>query len=516
MKIMKFSEKRLNKEDKKIDLTEIKKLDEKYRKELREAAFRKGMASKMVGLISSVLSKRTGFKIGISTVAIETVIGSGTYDTYFGYIAPQRAFRLNFLKGRNESLSSIDFYNSNTDLIPSIRLDLNGFNIVQVIDQVADYITGEYDRYDEDFSNKRMTFNERRLGVRDMVHEWLVNNPSHINDIKNDRFDYEKFAPVVLNYMKVTYGSGKNRFSSGALKRNVFEISMENKGLGLNSKAIPVISVDNVTTNEFTPPTKELQEIWDAAMNVTPKQIMETLEEDTRRIARGDKLLPGLLVYGKPGTGKTQTITDVLKDEGVKPVIIDEKLTAYSRLLWALYDNRTNQILIIDDNDSIFDNEQNVDLLKKVLDMKPVRRIELSQPVKIFGSDNTIEGSFDFDSKMIFISNRIKMDNAIKSRLSGVMHELNFTKEEMLDLIKGNLYNLYKDIPSITDDMREDVFDFVESILPGISDIDYRAFNFCITYCQSARLSGQSERVWKERSVRLLREYGKDVKGKRY
>jgi hypothetical protein len=518
MKIVDISKfkKDLPKVKEKIDLISIKRFDEDYKKRLKEAAFRAGMASKMIDKIASILSKRTGFKIGISSIAIPMKIEGKTYDTYFGYISPNRAFRLNFLKGKSDLLESIDFYDSNTDDYPTERLDLNGFNIVQVIDQVADYITGEFERYDESVKVKKTALKEARLSLKDMATQWLTDNPNYLKDIQSSRFDYDKMTRPFLDYIGVTFNSRKGKITAGALQWNVQQAVSENPQFGVNPSTVPSISVSPASSNEVILPTKELQEIWDSVQDISPKQIMQTLEDDTRRIAQGDKLLPGLLVYGKPGTGKTQTIREVLKEEGIKPVIIDEKLSAYSRVLWALYEYRTNEVIIIDDNDSIFDNEDNVNLLKKVLDMKPVRRVEINQPVKIFGSQNVVDESFDFDSKLIFISNKVQMDSAIKSRLSGVMHEINFTKEEMLELIKENLFNLYKDISSITDQMRKDVYDFVEAIMPGVNDIDYRAFNFCLTYCHAARQAGSPDRVWQERSMRLLKDYGREAKRKKF
>ena len=83
-------------------------------------------------------------------------------------------------------------------------------------------------------------------------------------------------------------------------------------------------------------------------------------------------------------------------------------------------------------------------------------------------------------------------------------------------LIKENLYSLYSDISTITDKMREDVYEFVEAIMPGVNDIDYRAFNFCLTYCRAANQAGAPDRVGKERSIRLLKDYGREAKRKKF
>lgn len=516
MRIVETSKFKKKEEMVKIDLKEIRALDESYKKQLKEASFRAGMASKMIDKIASILTKRTGFKIGISSIAVPMKIEGKTYDTYFGYVNPNRAFRMNFLVGKSDLLESIDFYDSNTDEYPSTRVDLNGFNIVQVMDQIADYITGEFERYSESVKNEKSPLREDRLTLKYMATQWLSENPNYVSDIQSSRFDYGKMTGTFLDYIASTFNSRKGRITAGALQWNIQLALADNPSFGVNSKTVPAISVSAAPSDEVVLPTKELQDLWDAVQNISPKQIMQNLEDDARRVAQGDKLLPGLLVYGKPGTGKTQTIRRVLKEEGVKPIVIDEKLTAYSRLLWALYEYRTNQIIIIDDNDSVFDNEDNVNLLKKVLDMKPVRRVEINQPVKIIGTSNVVSESFDFESKLIFLSNKVQMDSAIKSRLSGVMHEINFNKEEMLELIKENLYNLYSDIPTITDKMREEVYDFVEAIMPGVNDLDYRAFNFCLTYCHAANQAGAPDRVWKERSIILLKDYGREVKRKKF
>ncbi len=144
--------------------------------------------------------------------------------------------------------------------------------------------------------------------------------------------------------------------------------------------------------------------------------------------------------------------------------------------------------------------------------MKPVRTINIANPIKVYQTDIVIDEDFDFESKIIFISNLTKMNPALESRLRGVSHAINFTKKEMLELIKNSLYNMYAEIPEITNDMRDVVFEFATQAIDAFNDMDYRSFNYLLTFKLAADQAGQPDSVWQKRAFRMLKDYGPEFK----
>lgn len=496
-------------------------LNEAKIRQMKEAAFRAGKAAGMIEKVARILSRRVNVNIAVSTVPEQFMDEDGNFEGFFGFIGSSRGIRFNFLKGHSDVFDSVDIYENSTEIQPTYRVDLNGYNIVQVIDQIADVITGEYERYDESRSTSRFLLGKTKLDektkLKDMVTAWLEANTGYLREIGDGTFDYKGHVGEFLDFIRDEFDSKKSDMSPGALQKNVRRSLEDNDDFGVNPQNVASVSVKSGPDPEpvLDP---DIQAVWDRVQNIPPKRVMELLENDTRLIAKGDPMIPGLLVYGKPGTGKTQTVEEVLEEEGVKPVVIDDKLTSYTKFVTTMYEYKQDEIILIDDNDSIFDTEENVNLLKKLLDMKPVRKVRVSQKVKVPGDDSTVieKGEeFEFTSKLIFVSNKTTMDTAIQSRLSGVMHEINFSKDEMLEIIKENLNNLYADVPSITDAMREEVYDFVERSMPVVNEIDYRAFNYCLQYRDSAEKQ-DGDPDWQGRSMSLLMNYMKKHAKKKF
>jgi len=150
-----------------------------------------------------------------------------------------------------------------------------------------------------------------------------------------------------------------------------------------------------------------------------PKVMFDNLERLTKMVGRG--IQPSLVVTGMAGMGKTHIIKETLKNMGLKEstdfVHFKGRATA-AGLFITLYEN-SDAVIVLDDCDSVFKDDDAVNILKAALDSYDTRRISYisSKPLKD-SYDQAVPRHFEFTGKIIFISNinQSKLDDAVKSR----------------------------------------------------------------------------------------------------
>lgn len=128
----------------------------------------------------------------------------------------------------------------------------------------------------------------------------------------------------------------------------------------------------------------------------------------TTAVMTHDSDINSLVVVGAPGIGKTYNLEKALNtaeaEVGQSFDIVGGSATK-SGLYSALFRNRfPGQILVLDDCDSVFDDRDAVNLLKKALDSSAERwvsNLTMSKDLKEMGVPN----KFKFEGRVIFISN---------------------------------------------------------------------------------------------------------------
>jgi len=150
-----------------------------------------------------------------------------------------------------------------------------------------------------------------------------------------------------------------------------------------------------------------------------PQVMFNNLERLTKMVGRG--IQPSLVITGMAGVGKTHLVKETLKQMGLRESYEFEhfkgKATA-AGLFITLYQN-SDKIVVLDDCDSVFKDDDAVNILKAALDSYDTRKISYisTKPLKDeFGEP--IPAHFEFTGKIIFISNisQSKLDEAIRSR----------------------------------------------------------------------------------------------------
>lgn len=193
--------------------------------------------------------------------------------------------------------------------------------------------------------------------------------------------------------------------------------------------------------------------------------------------------LRSLLIYGGPGTGKTFTIMKTIIDAGMTKgkdyVKLSGKATPVE-IYKTLYMFRDNGLVVFDDLDSMWGNQDATNILKAALDTSPVREISWQSANTVNVSkmspddleefyhnlDTQIEqdpvkarypSTFDFKGRVVFISNLKKeeFDSAIMSRSAKINMDL--TPEQILIRMRGILPTLGGDDVAL--DKKEELLD---------------------------------------------------------
>lgn len=265
----------------------------------------------------------------------------------------------------------------------------------------------------------------------------------------------------------------------------------------------------NVSMDEST--VKKNEE----TLNDRVKFLEETLEDVydvTRAIAAGAPNMNSLMISGRAGTGKTYSVTKALTDEGLTEG--DDFITvsgAVSTVIMfkKMYQYRT-KVLVFDDCDAVFRDENGRNILKAALDSKKIRTISyLKKSSLVFdpkdfemdpeGEFNAIENGlvpnqFEFSGRVIFISNLPKdkadPDGAIRSR--SILMDVNPDDATLMERIKTLLPFLEpKDMPL---DDKEEIFEFMKKA----KDVSMR------TFVKAAGFKNAGLKNWERMSKRYL------------
>jgi Cdc6-like AAA superfamily ATPase len=207
-----------------------------------------------------------------------------------------------------------------------------------------------------------------------------------------------------------------------------------------------------------------------------PETMFGNLERLTKMVGRG--IQPSLVITGMAGVGKTHLVKETLKQMGLKESYDFEhfkgKATA-AGLYMTLYAN-SDKIVVLDDCDSVFKDDDAVNILKAALDSYDTRQISYisTKPLKDeFGEP--IPSRFEFTGKIIFISNisQSKLDEAIRSR--SFVADISMNTEQMFTRMEQLLPTMESRIPLAAKQQALSVMKDLHAKYEGV-DINLRSF----------------------------------------
>ena len=222
--------------------------------------------------------------------------------------------------------------------------------------------------------------------------------------------------------------------------------------------------------------------------------------------------MPNGRCSGRAGTGKTYNVTKALTDEGLQDG--DDFITvsgAVSTVIMfkKMFQYRT-KVLVFDDCDAVFRDENGRNILKAALDSKKIRTISyLKKSSLVFdpkdfemdpeGEFNAIESGlvpnqFEFSGRVIFISNLPKdkadPDGAIRSR--SILVDVNPDDATLMERLKTLLpYLEPRDMPM---DDKEEIFEFMKKA----KDVSMR------TFVKAAGFKNAGLKNWERMAKRYL------------
>lgn len=398
---------------------------------ITEAAFSSAKLERVASLLTGAIGKKIGqtfWRMGGSGHLEKFKRDGGKSGVGISYILDNgRMVRFNLENDSDSSeLSSVDVWKNLKDLSkPTMTLEIpSEFNSVEAVNTIATFIQSFKVTIREMF--ELLEAGERKSKYDDkeaLGKQFGV--PEHLPD---DKFRQAVFS--AKTYLKLT---GKSEISS------------------------------------LTQEIENAQQIAKKA-KLDPETLFQDLEDLVYLVAKGSQ--PSLMVAGSPGLGKTfivtKKLTEELGSEGKRWVKVTGK-TSPLGMYAALFVNR-NKVVVFDDCDSVFNNEDSVNILKGALDTTEKREVSWISPstINVSKMDDeqkdelyaSIESSledgdmagkvkfpsrFEFVGKVIFISNLPidKLPDAIKSR--SFVIDITLDKEGVLTRMKQVLPYLCKD-----------------------------------------------------------------------
>lgn len=478
-------------------------------------AFRLGKSGLVVSKIEKILQRRLkGARFAICPLPTSIINSKGKFLQYFGAYRKgvSRWFSIDFHIGDSEEIYSFSFYdNEQKPEQPTRVAYLNGFNIVQVLDQIVDLFTGDFDTYDEasDRDGNRFTEADTRMKLVDMTTAYLQEYPQYAPEIISDKFDYEGHIPEFLSFVLRKFGSKRKNITAGALKFNLCQSVEQHPEFG-NFASIPVISVDdNPPKNRATDDSLSPEDLalWNDVENETALDKWNQYREYVTLIAEGEAHSYSLIAYGMPGTGKTHDCEQILNEYGANYVVLGSAITDIKAIMAQLYEHRDDEVIVFDDLDAILSSSNRSNMFKQVFQQRRTRRIGMNTTIKYNDEDGNkqiIPPTFDFTSRCIMLSNKPRdfFEPAILNRVYSI--ELNFTKEEMMELIENKIDKLGgKDYAEITHDMRMEIFNLLNRFKSKIEGISLRTFEKGLQAYFLCQYTGESN--WQKRVLRNMR-----------
>ncbi len=429
--------------------------------------FRSGKALSMMPKIINIINKRTSNDYMFSPMVGNWKDSRGKWSAYEAYATSGEVLRFKFALGKSDVIKEVEYLENYSDAKSKYIIDLEGFNIVQVLDYITDVLTGEFAKYSGNklAASKKSKNNLEEAGtkVEDSVKKWMIDSDLvHVLSRSSER-DLEDYLPQYNQYASLN--SFRTTNSVNGFKYNCKRAL---KAMKVNNDIAAVSVVAGETSTTIVDSTE--QTLFDDEVIENEHLIKyQLMEIAINRIRDGDPNLAGVYIYGTGGVGKSFYATQEL---GPLPNTVYKSgaIQGYTGLLEILYPNRHGMIIVLDDiiSPALIKNGNVENIFKGALGS--TRHVDIIRP----GSSATAESktknqpklneedffdvdsltdfndtaedkyNFDFTSKIVFITNIPYVPEAFADRVETA--NMILTKEQIIDVIKSKLEFLVTDV----------------------------------------------------------------------
>jgi hypothetical protein len=207
-----------------------------------------------------------------------------------------------------------------------------------------------------------------------------------------------------------------------------------------------------------------------------PEVMFTNIERLTKMVGRG--IQPSLVITGGAGMGKTHLVKNTLEGMGLREsydfVHFKGRATA-AGLFITLYEN-SDKIIVLDDCDSVFRDDDAVNILKGALDSYDTRKISYITTKSLkdeFGGE--VPRHFEFTGRVIFISNisQSKLDEAIRSR--SFVADVDLTTDQMFTRMEQLMPKMESRIPLAAKEQALELMKELDKEFDGL-EINLRSF----------------------------------------
>lgn len=388
---------------------------------------------------------------------------------------------VNFTKNFDEMIAAFNNPEAQTFAF-DIYAQMLGANTMKCVQLIADVLNGKIDM--------------SLRAIVDAIHDYKMYENEHgkyipVNESKvnEDIFaDLEKKRRKV--YMKIRNDKAKGRDVSD-LELELDEIKAEIAEARTKVKA----GVSASITHE--PELQKACTLLDDEERATPEERFEDMEAYIDMVLTERR--PFALICGAPGVGKTYRITNLIKRFGKvfgdDLYLMKGKCTPTALYTTLFQYKKAGDIIFFDDCDSVFKDDDAINLLKAAYDSSDERRVswnianpipcpteiaEMCDPDELIWDD--IKNRWYYPKSFVYEGGGIiatnyragQIDTAIRNR--ALICDLDFTVEEILGLIRDIVG---KTMTKYSDDVKEQTMNFLKELGDAGADCELSVRSFC-------------------------------------
>jgi len=498
-------------------------------KEFITEAIRQKDFPRAANLIKRYLQKQVGKVYYFPTPEVFNPSGSKKGVGIKFFVMGDKAIRFNWDRNISSSLglSSIDYWdgsarvNTRGVITPTSRIVFDTHqSLAKVLPFVVDFLKGNIDSKSTGYISEAVEIlDEGAAYTKEQILKTVKNSIDGFKmgvgprtQVTNDKQYGPKIA-IVVDTIRQMYPAAF--FKQGAKM-------MVDKAKAADfdaQKIIAAIFGEEGVSYTIKPGAPESYEVEGASDQDVDRM---NYEQQLDSLKTGMKLLMSnatnaMFVGGRGGTGKTQTVEDMLhaagKTDGEGYFKITGSATPVG--IYRILHTHRKDIILFDDSDTALTDQEGRNLFKAAADTKKVRKISWMKGGKNFvdpdsydeeAEDDTLPRYFEFTGKIIFISNlplnKLDPDGALQTR--GYVLNVDPTNEEIYDF----MYKIVDKVPlevdyPLTLEQRREVVEVLRSRKIAEKKANLRSMVRALNTRAGIELQGGTKEEW----VRFVKMY---------